>query len=90
MANHKQAAKRNKQRIVREARNKSRKSRALTFLKYANEAIEDGNKEEAKIAVVKAESELMKAVSKGGVFKKKTASRRISRLNTRFKKAFAS
>lgn len=59
--------------------NKARKSRIRTFLKKVNDTIATGNIENARKAFVEFESELMKGV-KNGVFKKNTASRKLSRL----------
>ena len=59
--------------------NKARKSRVRTYLRKLNDAIASGVIEDAKKAFVEFESELMKGV-KSGVFKKNTASRKLSRM----------
>lgn len=59
--------------------NKARKSRVRTYLRKLNDAIASGIIEDAKKAFVEFESELMKGV-KSGVFKKNTASRKLSRM----------
>ena len=79
MANHKSAIKRHLQSEKRRARNRSMRSALHTQLKKARVEISTkqakGDAGEVKKAVVS----LAKAVSKG-LFHKKTASRRISRL----------
>ena len=84
MANHKSA----KTRIIRNNKrsiiNGARRSRVRTFVKKVLAAVLEKNKEAAVAAFKVAESELMKAVSKG-VFKKNTASRTVSRLSKKVK-----
>ena len=84
MANHKSA----KTRIIRNNKrsiiNGARRSRVRTFVKKVLAAVLEKNKEAAAAAFKVAESELMKAVSKG-VFKKTTASRTVSRLSKKVK-----
>lgn len=84
MANHKSA----KTRIIRNSKrsviNGARRSRVRTFVKKVLAAVLEKNKEAAAAAFKVAESELMKAVSKG-VFKKNTASRTVSRLSKKVK-----
>jgi small subunit ribosomal protein S20 len=65
--------------------NKMRRSRVRTFLRKFEEAIEGGDAGVAKAAFIKAESELMRAVSKG-VVHGNTGSRKVSRLAARLKK----
>tara|TARA_B100001778_G_C18400828_1_gene544146 strand:+ start:162 stop:425 length:264 start_codon:yes stop_codon:yes gene_type:complete len=74
---------------VREIRNKtdfnkSVKNRYRTFIKKTELNIVAGKKDEAKIALRKAESEIMSASSKK-ILHKKTASRKVSRLSHRIK-----
>jgi small subunit ribosomal protein S20 len=88
MANHKSSEKRNRQTIKRTERNRVRTSRIKTFLRSVEEAIAGGNKTAANAALKAAQPELMKGVSKG-VFRKETASRKISRLSSRIKKLAA-
>ena len=68
----------------RTAVNKARRSRVRTFVKKVELVIAAGNQAEAKTALVKAESEMMRAVS-NGVFHKNTGSRKVSRLSARVK-----
>ncbi|MBX9697473.1 MAG: 30S ribosomal protein S20 [Alphaproteobacteria bacterium] len=84
MANIKSAKKRVTQTLVRTARNKSRMSRVRTFLKAVDQEILAGNVEKAQAACREAESELMRAVSKG-ILQIKTVSRKVSRLSARIK-----
>ena len=65
--------------------NKARRSRVRTFVRKFEEAIAAGEAGAAKSAFVEAESELMKAVSKG-VLHKNTGARKVSRLAARLKK----
>ena len=85
MANHKSAAKRARQDEVRNKRSRARKSKVATAVKKVITATDAGNATEARTALLKAESELARAASKG-VLHKKTASRKISRLAKRVKK----
>jgi len=68
--------------------NKARRSRVRTYLRKFEEAVTSGDAEAAKTAFVKAESELMRAVSKG-VVHKNTGSRKVSRLAAQLKKLSA-
>ena len=68
--------------------NKSRRSRVRTFLRQFDEALSAGKKAEAQKAFVEAQSELMRAVSKG-VIHKNTGARKVSRLAAQLKKATA-
>jgi small subunit ribosomal protein S20 len=68
--------------------NKSRRSRVRTFLRKFEEAVAGGDAGAAKVAFVKAQSELMRAVSKG-VVHRNTGSRKVSRLAARLKKLAA-
>lgn len=60
-------------------RNKAVKSRVKTAVKRVNAAIEANDKETAKAALHTAIKEIDKAARKG-IFHKKTASRKVSRL----------
>lgn len=84
MANVKASKKATRQTVVRTERNRARKSRVRTFLKKVDDAILAGKKTDANAALKAAESEYMRAVTKG-VFKKETASRKISRLSAKIK-----
>ena len=68
--------------------NTARRSRVRTFLRKFEEAIASGDAAAAKAAFVEAQSELMRAVSKG-VVHKNTGSRKVSRLAARLKKLAA-
>jgi small subunit ribosomal protein S20 len=68
--------------------NTARRSRVRTFLRKFEEAVASGDAGAAKAAFVEAQSELMRAVSKG-VVHKNTGSRKVSRLAARLKKMSA-
>ena len=68
--------------------NQARRSRVRTFLRKFEEALAAGDPKVARDTFVQAESELMRAVSKG-VVHKNTASRKVSRLAARLKKLAA-
>ncbi|MBQ1543410.1 30S ribosomal protein S20 [Caulobacter sp. CCUG 60055] len=68
--------------------NKARRSRVRTFLRKFEEAVATGDAGAAKTAFVEAQSELMRAVSKG-VVHKNTGARKVSRLAARLKKLAA-
>jgi small subunit ribosomal protein S20 len=72
----------------RTAVNKARRSRVRTFLRKFEEAVTAGNVETAKAAFVEAQSELMRAVTKG-VVHKNTGARKVSRLAAQLKKLSA-
>jgi small subunit ribosomal protein S20 len=78
MANHKSAAKRNRQRITRTTRGKAFRTRVRSALKDANAAIEEKADGAAEL-VKKASSLLDKAASKNALPQKR-ASRLKSRL----------
>jgi small subunit ribosomal protein S20 len=69
----------------RTAVNKDRRSRVRTFLRKFDEALAAGDVAVAKEAFVTAQSELMRAVSKG-VVHHNTGSRKVSRLAAQLKK----
>jgi small subunit ribosomal protein S20 len=60
-----------------------------TYLRKFEEALTAGDAGAAKVAFVEAQSELMRAVSKG-VVHKNTGARKVSRLAARLRKAEAS
>jgi small subunit ribosomal protein S20 len=68
--------------------NKARRSRVRTYLRKFEEALAAGDAAAAKTAFVEAESELMRAVTKG-VVHKNTGSRKVSRLAAQLKKLSA-
>ena len=65
--------------------NTARRSRVRTFLRKFDEALAAGDPAVAKDAFIKAQSELMRAVTKG-VVHKNTGSRKVSRLAAQLKK----
>lgn len=85
MANIKSAEKRNRQNVVRYARNHARISRIRTFIRKVEEAIEGKDQVKAADAFKAAQPEIHRGVTKG-VLRKKTASRKLSRLSARIKK----
>jgi small subunit ribosomal protein S20 len=68
--------------------NKARRSRVRTYLRKFDEALAAGDAGAAKTAFVEAQSELMRAVTKG-VVHKNTGSRKVSRLAAQLKKMAA-
>ncbi len=80
MANIKSAKKRILVSKTKADRNKAIKSSVKTYVKKVYAAIDAGDPEEAKAALLKATSVIDKAKSKG-IFHKNTASRKIGRLN---------
>jgi len=64
--------------------NSARRSRVRTFWRKVEEALAAGDASQAKTALVEAEREMMRAVSKG-VVAKNTGSRKVSRLAQRVK-----
>ena len=85
MANTAQSKKRARQNEKRASVNKSRRSRIRTFLRKVEEAISNGDKSAASVALTAVQPELMRGVSKG-IFHKNTAARKMSRLSARVKK----
>ncbi|HEX3700559.1 MAG TPA: 30S ribosomal protein S20 [Phenylobacterium sp.] len=65
--------------------NKSRRSRVRSFLRIFDEAVTAGDAAKAKAAFADAESEVMRAVSKG-VIHRNTGSRKVSRLAAQLRK----
>jgi len=65
--------------------NTARRSRMRTFLRKFEEAVSSGDAGAAGAAFIQAQSELMRAVSKG-VVHKNTGARKVSRLHARLKK----
>jgi small subunit ribosomal protein S20 len=65
--------------------NKARRSRVRTYVRKFEEAISAGDASAAKTAFVEAQSELMRAVSRG-VVHKNTGARKVSRLAAQLKK----
>ena len=84
MANHLSSKKRIRRNGRAEERNAARMSRVRTFFKKAEAAVKSGDKQQATEAFRVAESEMMRAVSKG-VVHANTAARKVSRLSARVK-----
>jgi small subunit ribosomal protein S20 len=84
MANTASARKRIRQTEKRTARNKARKSRVRTFVKYVETALAKGDKEAAAEALRAAQPELQRAAGKG-VLHANTVARKLSRLSARVK-----
>ncbi|MCL4127856.1 UNVERIFIED_CONTAM: hypothetical protein GTU68_060349 [Idotea baltica] len=86
MANHKSAIKSHRKSEQKKHRNTSILTRMKTFIKKVEELVGLGKNAEAEKALHKAESEIMKGVSKG-TLKKNTASRKVSNLTKKVKAA---
>lgn len=89
MANTSSAKKMARKIERRTALNKARRTRMRTYVKKLDLAIASGDQDQARAALRTAESELMKAVSKG-VIHKNTGARKVSRLSARVKSMAAS
>ena len=86
MAIHESAKKRIRQNEKRRKGNKRHRSRARTAVGKFEDAVEEGNLDEAEELLKDAESALDKAVSKG-VIPKNRASRKTSRLTKALNRA---
>jgi len=84
MANTKSAKKAARQMVRRTEVNKARTTRARTVVRSVEEAIKSGDKDAATKAL-HAASPLLARTAQKGVMHKKTASRKVSRLNARIK-----
>lgn len=84
MANTPQSKKRARQNETRNEINRARRSRIRTYVRKVEEAIASGNAEAAKAALLAAEPEMARGVTKG-VLHKNTVSRKVSRLSARVK-----
>lgn len=84
MANTPQSKKRARQNERRFEINKARRSRIRTYLRRVEEAIASGDVEAAKTALLAAQPELDRGVTKG-VLHKNTVARKMSRLSSRVK-----
>ena len=89
MANHQSAIKRTRQNLKRNLRNKSRKTAVKTVTKQLEAAVKENKTEEIGVQFKKAQKMIAKTASKG-VFHKKTAARKISRLARLVNKASVS
>jgi small subunit ribosomal protein S20 len=83
LANIKSAIKRNKQNEKRRLRNRIYRGRARTYIRRANLAIQNGDKETAQVAMKLAVSALDKAAEKK-ILHINNVSRRKSRLMKKF------
>ncbi len=84
MANIRSAKKRIRQTARKTVVNRNRIGRVRTFVKKVETAIATGDKDAANAALKAAQPEIMRSVTKG-VVHRKTASRKVSRLNARIK-----
>ncbi len=84
MANNPSAKKRIRQTVRKTTVNRDRIGRVRTFVKKVETAISAGDKDAANLALKAAQPEIMRGVTKG-VLHRKTASRKVSRLNARIK-----
>lgn len=82
MANHKSAVKSHKKSVMKKEKNLSIMNRIKTFIKKVEQALTSGS--DAVPAARKAESEIMKGVTKG-VLNKKAASRKVSKIAKKVK-----
>ena len=85
MANHVSSKKRIRRNSRMEVVNKVRKNRVRSFIKKVEVAIDQADKTKAQKALILAQPEMHRSVTKG-VFKKNTISRKLSRLSARIKK----
>ncbi|HPI39861.1 MAG TPA: 30S ribosomal protein S20 [Pseudobdellovibrionaceae bacterium] len=86
MANHKSAAKRARQTVRKEAVNTKRENTVKTFEKKLRKAVETKDITAVPELLKSYVSQLAKA-AKTGIFKKETASRKISRISSYVQKA---
>jgi small subunit ribosomal protein S20 len=89
VANHKQAEKRNRQRLKRRTRNLMHLSTMRTYMKRVRKALDGKDNEVTQTALPDAIQAISKAASKG-VIHRNTASRYISRLTLAANKSKAS
>lgn len=87
MANHKDAAKRARQSLVRRARNRHYRTMMRNRVKAVRDAVESGNVSNAQAELREAMSVIHRVAGKG-IIHRNQAARRISRLN-RLVKALA-
>jgi small subunit ribosomal protein S20 len=84
MAHHDSAKKRIRQTERRTERNRARMSRVRTFFKKVELAISSGDKDAARQALIEAQPEIHRGVTRG-VIHRNTAARKLSRLSARVK-----
>jgi small subunit ribosomal protein S20 len=80
LANHKSAVKRARQNEIRRLRNRSVKTRVKSVVKQVRQATAENSAEAANSNLITAQSVIDKAAKKG-ILHKRTAARKISRLN---------
>ena len=85
MANTKSAKKATRKIARRTEVNKARRSRMRSYLRSVEEAIGSGDQTAALASLKAAEPELMRAAQKG-IVHRRTASRKVSRLNRQIAK----
>jgi len=88
MANHKSSMKRIRQTKTRTERNRFYKTRIKNLVRKFSEAIQAKEEEKSKQALLDINKSFHKFVSKS-IFKKNTASRRVSNLHKLFNKTFS-
>lgn len=89
MPNIKSAAKRVRQNIKRELRNRRHKSMLKSAIRRFEESLQSGNREEAQIKLHAATRQIDKAAARG-IVHKNNAARKKSRLNRLFNQSEAS
>jgi small subunit ribosomal protein S20 len=82
LANHKSALKRQKQNLVRRARNRANKSNVKNVIRTVQEAIDEKSTEKAQIALKQAIPVIDKCATKGAIHRR-NASRKVARLTKR-------
>jgi len=80
LANHKSALKRARQNDIRRLRNRAVKTRTRSIVKRVREAA-GGNSKDIALQELQAAQSIVDKAAKKGVIHKKTAARKISRLN---------
>lgn len=88
MPNIKSAAKRARQNITREKRNRRIKNMLKTSIRRFNDSLQNGNYEEAKVKLDAAVRQIDKAAAKG-IVHKNNAARKKSRLSRLFNQSAA-
>lgn len=86
MANIRSAAKRARQNVKREERNRRIKSMLKSSIRRFEESLQSGDQEEAKVKLHAAVRQIDKATAKG-IVHKNNAARKKSRLNRQFNKS---
>ena len=81
MANHKSALKRVRQNNKRQLGNKAQKTQVKNVTKLVETAIAEKSIEKAQKGMKLAQKVIAKSAGKSGILHKRTASRKISRLN---------